>query len=181
MPYAKAKVYSDGSHYIAIPHTVQKKRLKKGVKVKVPTAALEDLEEERTPFDGGVQMSLFDTEKSKNPLPVPEKAEITDAGGQKNTVTCAETEAVLPFVSRKEAFERLYRQHSSEPGRKRKQSVFEGLRPYFKTDEETKLFVELNFRRKQKNLITRRIRMTKKANLQEFNYFVTVTCFYGYC
>ena len=73
MPYAKAKVYSDGSHYIAIPHTVQKKRPKKGVKVKAPTAALEALEEERTPFDGGVQMSLFDTEKSKNPLPVPEK------------------------------------------------------------------------------------------------------------
>ncbi len=81
----------------------------------------------------------------------------------------------MPFISRKEAFERLYRQYFSEPGRKRKQSVFEGLRPYFKTDEETKLFVELNFRRKQKKLITRRIRMTKKANLQEFNYFVTFT------
>ncbi len=49
------------------------------------------------------------------------------------------------------------------------------MRPYFKDDNETDLFVELNLRRKQKNLKARRIRMTRKANLQEFNYFVTTT------
>lgn len=57
----------------------------------------------------------------------------------------------------------------------RKKAVYEGLRPHFKTDEETKLFVDINFERKRRNLICRRIRMTRKANLQDFNYFVTFT------
>ena len=60
MPYSKAKVYSDGSHYIAIPHTPRKKRLKKGVKIERQVPVMEELEEETTPFDGGVQMNMFD-------------------------------------------------------------------------------------------------------------------------
>ena len=34
MPYAKCKIYSDGSHYIAIPHKPQRPRPKKGAKVR---------------------------------------------------------------------------------------------------------------------------------------------------
>ena len=56
------RVYSDGSHYIAIPHTPRKKRLKKGVKIKRQVPVMEELEEESTPFDGGVQMNMFDAE-----------------------------------------------------------------------------------------------------------------------
>lgn len=37
MPYTKAKVYSDGSHYIAIPHIVRKPRPKQGAKIKRET------------------------------------------------------------------------------------------------------------------------------------------------
>ena len=62
MPYSKAKVYFDGSHYIAIQHTPRKKRLKKGVKIKRQIPVMEELEEENTPFDGGVQMNMFDAE-----------------------------------------------------------------------------------------------------------------------
>ena len=48
--------------------------------------------------------------------------------------------------------------------------------PYSKDYEDAKLFAELNLRRKRNNLIARRIRMTRKANLQEdFNFFVTLT------
>ena len=49
------------------------------------------------------------------------------------------------------------------------------MRQYFDTDEKTNNFVNINLERKQRNLISRRIRMTRKANLQEFNYFVTFT------
>ena len=62
-----------------------------------------------------------------------------------------------------------------EPKAKRRKILCKELRPYCKDDSETELFVELNLRRKQKNLIARRIRMTRKANLQAFNYFVTLT------
>lgn len=62
--------------------------------------------------------------------------------------------------------------------------MFAGMAPYFRSYEETKLYVEANLRRKRNNLTARRIRMTRKANLQEiqagFNYFVTVTYFYGH-
>ena len=49
------------------------------------------------------------------------------------------------------------------------------MKPYFDTYEETKKFVETNFDRKLRNLICRRVRMTRKANLANFNYFVTFT------
>ena len=42
MPYAKCKIYSDGSHYIAIPHKPQRPRPKKGAKVKKEVPDLEE-------------------------------------------------------------------------------------------------------------------------------------------
>ena len=45
----------------------------------------------------------------------------------------------------------------------------------FKTIEDTERYVDLHLERKQRNLICRRIRLTRKVNLQEFNYFCTFT------
>ena len=70
---------------------------------------------------------------------------------------------------------RINKKYIFEPKAKRRKILCKELRPYCKDDSETELFVELNLRRKQKNLIARRIRMTRKANLQAFNYFVTLT------
>ena len=70
---------------------------------------------------------------------------------------------------------KLYREHLFEAKYSRKKAVYEGLHPHFKTDEEAKLFVDINFERKRRNMICRRIRMTRKANLQDFNFFVTFT------
>lgn len=72
MPYAKCKIYSDGSHYIAIPHKPQRPRPKKGAKVKKEVPEMEELEEDEAedcPFDKPAQpaqMSLFDGEKKNN-------------------------------------------------------------------------------------------------------------------
>ena len=69
MPFAKCKVYSDGSHYIAIPPKPQKPRPKKGAKVKKETPDLEEMDDDEAedcPFDKPaqpVQMSLFEGEK----------------------------------------------------------------------------------------------------------------------
>ena len=41
--------------------------------------------------------------------------------------------------------------------------------------EAAKTYVEVNLRRKVRNLISRRTRMTRKINLQEFGFFVTFT------
>lgn len=171
MPYAKAKVYFDGSHYIAIPHTVRKKKAKKKTAVKKISPELEELDEdEATPFDECTQMSIFDLEKKTE----KEKDEGAESVTE-NADTSTEKRDNLPQISRKELFDKLYQEHLYEPKYSRKKAVYDGLRPHFKTDEEAKLFVDINFERKRRNMICRRIRMTRKANLQDFNYFVTFT------
>ena len=179
MPYAKCKIYSDGSHYIAIPHKPQRPRPKKGAKVKKEVPDLEELEEDEAadcPFDKPappvqpVQLSLFDGEKKDDIQGESEE------DGSKNEQTCKENEEQTKDTpSRKELFDTLYKKYIFEPKAKQRKILCKELRPYCKDDSETELFVELNLRRKQKNLIARRIRMTRKVNLQTFNYFVTLT------
>ena len=178
MPFAKCKVYSDGSHYIAIPHKPQKPRPKKGAKVKKETPDLEELDddEEDCPFDKPappvqpVQLSLFDGEKNDD------KQGESEEDGSKNEQTCKENEDnTADKPSRKEIFEQLYRKHINDNYKKRKHAIIQGLLPHSKNYDDTKLFTELNLRRRRNNLIARRIRMTRKANLQDFTHFVTLT------
>ena len=181
MPFAKCKVYSDGSHYIAIPHIPRKPRPKKGAKVKKEVPEMEEIEAEDCPFDKPappvqpVQLSLFDGEKNDD---IQGEAE---ESGSKNEQTCDENKDNIGNVpTRKEIFERLYKEHLYDDKRKRKREIINGLMPYSKDYEDAKLFTELNLRRKRNNLIARRIRMMRKANLQDFNFFVTVTYLYGH-
>ena len=169
MAYRKCKIYFDGSHHIAIPPQPKKPRPKKGAKVKKEVPELEELdaEDEDCPFDKPVQLSLFDGEKREEDLPEPPSA---DESGQEATQTNNEN-----APSRKEIFEKLYKEHLYDSKRKRKREIIKGMLPYCKDYADAKLFTELNLRRKRNNLIARRIRMTRKANLQEFTHFVTFT------
>ena len=176
MPYTKCKIYSDGSHYIAIPHKPQRPRPKKGAKVKKETPDLEEIDDDEAedcPFDKPaqpVQMSLFEGEKQVDELEKVERV------GQEIEQTCNENEDNAESKpSRKDIFEALYKKYIFADKRKRKREIIRGLLPYSKDYEDAKLFTELNLRRKRNNLIARRIRMTRKANLQEFNCFVTIT------
>ncbi len=171
MAYRKCKIYYDGSHHIAIPPQPKKPRPKKGVKVKKEVPELEELdaEDEDCPFDKPVQLSLFDEEKREEDLPEQPQE---NSNNQKHAQTCNEN-ATVP--SRKEIFERLYKEHLYDSRRKRKREIIKGMLPYCKDYEDAKLFTELNLRRKRNNLIARRIRMTRKANLQDFTHFVTFT------
>jgi hypothetical protein len=47
--------------------------------------------------------------------------------------------------------------------------------PYFNSYENAKGYVLINFDRKFRNLICHRVRMCRKANLANFNYFCTFT------
>ena len=51
----------------------------------------------------------------------------------------------------------------------------EQIKGLFKTKKEAEEFCNANLERKHKNLSTRWLRMRRKANLQEFNYFCTFT------
>ena len=173
MAYRKCKIYFDGSHHIAIPPQPRKPRPKKGAKVKKEVPELEELDEEDEdcPFDKPVQLSLFDNNDDKQQSHTEDNSPLAAETGQE-TVQTGET-AVSPSL--KEIFERLYKEHLYDSKRKRKREIIKGMLPYCKDYEDAKLFTELNLRRKRNNLIARRIRMTRKANLQDFNFFVTFT------
>ena len=72
-------------------------------------------------------------------------------------------------------FEELYKSNLDAKKSVRRKRIISAMRPYFKSDEKTACYVDANLERKQRNLICRRIRMARKANLANFNYFCTLT------
>ena len=78
-------------------------------------------------------------------------------------------------MTRKELYDELYEKYLNKPRRIKAEMISKEMSPYFKSEELSRIYVNENIERKIRNLIARRIRLTRKANLQEFNYFVTVT------
>ena len=165
MPYSKAKVYSDGSHYIAIPHTERPYKVR--VKPKEDVILVPDETEKAVePETDGMQNA------EKKVIPPAEGADETTV---EREVEQTPKEKKVRQTTKKKLFDELYKKHYGEKSKTRKKILIRELAPYFKNVLEAKLYVESNLRRKKRNLIARRIRMTRKANLQSFNYFVTFT------
>ena len=121
MPFEEAKIYYDGSHYIAIPHT-----------------------------EGPPKKS------TRKP---PEETIIV---GERET-------------TRKELFEDLYAEAEGKTKRSKQKEIREKMQDFFEDKQDAAMFVEENIERKKRNMDCRRIRMFRKAALQEFNYFCTFT------
>ncbi len=170
--YPECKVYFDGSHYIAIPHTEKpyKPRPKKKeelITVKPPNdnkppAEEEQIQDSAPPLDD----ALLPLEKIAVTGEVPIEEEKPPA----NILQPNERR-----MTKKELFNELYQEYAFLKKRERREKLIAALRPYFKTDEATITYIDSNLERKTRNLIARRIRLTRKANLQDFNYFVTLT------
>ena len=78
-------------------------------------------------------------------------------------------------MTRKDLFEKLYAQTADLPRKDRKASILAAMLPYFDDSSRAESYVNTQFERKLRNLICRRVRLTRKVNLQEFNYFCTST------
>ena len=172
MPYPRCKVYSDGSHYIAIPHTTRPYKPRRKPKEEVITVS-----EESTELQEQTENSAPSQEDA--PMPLENAVEEATEGAQIDD-TLNEKPAATRLMTKKELFEELYARYQNLPRYKRKALILKGMRKYFKTEEEAKTYVDVNMQRKVRNLISRRVRMTRKVNLQDFNFFVTVTYFYGH-
>lgn len=168
--YPECKVYSDGSHYIAIPHTEKHYRPRPKKKEEVITVKITETSEEKT------QKKESAPQPSDALLPL-EKVAVTGE-------ILKEEESEQPAnilqpnerrMTKKELFNELYQEYAFLKKREKKEKLIAAMCPYFKTDNAAKTFVENNLERKRRNLIMRRIRMTRKANLQTFNFFVTLT------
>lgn len=174
--YPQAKVYFDGSHYIAIPHTVNLSRRRKthheeievrqtGDKfelVKKPRIELEEINE-ISPWDGEQTTVEEVVERREN-----------EAQNSNGAVICG-NQPIKRKVTRKQIFEELYQKYLDLKKSDKLAAIYRDMRPLFKTDVGAGSFVNSNYERKCRNLTARRVRFARKAFNQNFNYFVTFT------
>ena len=169
MPYGETKVYFDGSHYIAIPHTTRPNLRR----TKTPEETITIVESEE-----GVEILKVDAPSFSQNNDIENCDKITannDKNDEKTVKNAEKSKKIIKKVSKKEIFEQLYKKYIDLKKSVRKKKILEEMRVYFEDDDSCFRFVMNNFERKQRNLICRRIRMTRKANLANFNYFCTFT------
>ncbi len=166
MSYGETKVYFDGSHFIAIPHTVRPtKRRSKPIEEKITIIQESEIKE------GSLQESTQEPSISLENLVDDKCIEETKSIEIKQE----KTTQIVRTLTKKELFEELYTKYIDLKKNEGKNKIIYEMLPYFKDKESCEVFVFNNFERKQRNLICRRVRMCRKANLANFNYFCTFT------
>lgn len=168
MAYGETKVYFDGSHYIAIPHTERppSKRPKK-IDLDDMKPILQSSEENKSSGlmpvprkDGKLPLEVLAETPKEQPAQQPEKPK----------VQVSET-----VKTKRELFEELYKRYFGMSSSKKKEQIFQDMRQFIPKDKDLEYYVQKNMDRKKRNLICRRKRMVRKANLADFNYFCTFT------
>ena len=105
MPYRSAKIYNDGSHYIAIPQTNNS------------------------------------TKRKKNPT------KTVYTGKELQTATNKTDKTATELLTPKERFEKIYRENNGKRKAEKIEILTEELKQAFKTEEQTREFVERNIER----------------------------------
>ena len=113
MFYEETKIYSDGSHYIAIPKTTRPTRKKK--------------------------------KASKDDIELKEKAD------------------------------KVFEENKGKKKVEKKEELIRELKGYFEDENEAKQFADEYMEKRQRNLIERRKRLSRKINIGRWNYFCTFT------
>jgi len=163
MAYGETKVYFDGSHYIAIPHTERKnKRRRKREDEEIAVVEKEE---------GGSE-----TKKATEPLTQQQTADKESQVEQGKSEPSVQSNAPpIRTMTKKQLFEDLYVKYIDLRKKERQRKIEQEMQPYFDTQEQAKEYVRWNMERKYRNLVCRRVRMTRKARLANFNYFCTFT------
>lgn len=169
MPYPKCKIYSDRSHYIAIPHTERPYKPRRKVQEEEIVVG-----EQREQGEQESAMPQADIDTEEQAYKEQESAEIEQAVPE-TPHTSQKITTMECRMTRKQLFEQLYADGRGLKKRALRSMLVKGMRPYFPSEQAARTYVESNLMRKQRNLVARRIRMSRKANLQTFNYFVTLT------
>lgn len=163
----QVKVYKDGIHYIGIPHRETRTRGRRQRHEDLVEVVEEAKDEEKAV---GENPSAF-----SDVVPMPE--------GKVKEETEESMDISIPCprkATKKEIFEELYDKYRDLKKREKKRKIYEAMKVYFSDKERAAEYVEANFRRKRRNLVLRRLRLTRKVALHKFNYFVTFTYFYGH-
>ena len=177
MAYAESKVYYDGSHYIAIPHT--ERRPRKRPRREEELVEVKESTPEETPSGNEAESSppAIEDEPFRAEIDGVHFEELTEIEDAPFGPPTKEKKEKPPskMTTRKEIFKTAYEESRSMKKNEREEYICKALEPYFKDADHCRLYVVKNIEREQRNLICRRVRMVRKANLQEFNYFCTFT------
>ncbi len=171
MPFMETKVYFDGSHYIAIPHTTKPYKPRPKREEEIIEVAEEVLEEE-TPSISAAENELNAYLSLSNEVEVVKENEEETPF---NADTGAPKPAKTRSMTRKQFFDELYQETVGMKKGARKRVIVERMLPYFKSKTQAENYVSVGFERKERNLVCRRVRLSRKVNLQEFNRFCTFT------
>ena len=177
MRYEKTKIYFDGSHYVGIPYTTVDRRYR-------PKPKEEEFDEDgnkiKDPFAGKVwtemtaeELMFFPDAKEEKSIPVESDSDVGIPEVRRPEKSCRKR------VTKGSEFSRLYEESRTMKKGERRQFLFGNMRKYFRSDTDAKSYVEKKLQDRHRAMIARRIRFTRKAHLNAFNYFVTVTYFYG--
>lgn len=192
MIYRESKVYFDGSHYIAIPHTNRPPSNRRK-----PVEELIEVRQEQSAETVAQSTEPVREEEKEARTATAEPDFSDDDIFEEGCVYLTPETAPFPFafddepqpdeqnsatvrMTRKDLFEQLYAQTTDLPRKDRKTAILAAMLPYFDDSSRAESYVNMQFERKLRNMICRRVRLTRKVNLQEFNYFCTVTYFYGH-
>ena len=167
MGFRETKVYFDGSHYIAIPHT--ERRIHYRPKSKEEEITVVEKETESAEADT-VSAAFFPALDDGDVRTDKEPKEANTAH-----IAAVKSSKAIHTITKKALFDELYKKYIGLKKRARKAQILSEMRPFFDTDEQAKIYIDEGFERKYRNLICRRIRMIRKANLAGFNYFCTFT------
>ena len=183
--FPNAKVYHNGSHYIGIPHTTnkRKKRPKPQEKVFVVREEIDKETGEVAVKSATIlpKLELMDDDECHD---CPFEEEIEEYYRKKNEGIT--TDMVAPFkkkerkvktkrVTRAGEFKRLYEECKNMKVKDQKKYLMNCIRDLFTDLRAAELYVERKLMDKYRALVERRKRFMRKAYLNNFDYFATFT------
>lgn len=190
----ECKIYSDGSSYIAIPHTEGRKGPRRKPFEPLIDVVVPNVQTEATAqtIDNVMPVKVEQKPQMLTSKEIADMGlvEVTDEYLIKLFERNDGTENPVPtfacndkpkhpkgrLMTHKELFEELYKANLDKRTKERKQIVLNGMLPYFKAPETAKAYVDKGFERKRHNVISRRVRLSRKIYLHKhWNYFVTFT------
>ena len=120
MSYGETKVYFDGSHYIAIPHTTRPSKRKR-IKYEEVITVQEEVKDSVENTEPSIPLEV-DTEENGQMVITNEPKEVQKKQNKRQ-------------ITKKELFNELYRKHIDSPRKKRKKLIIEDMLPYFEKRE----------------------------------------------
>ena len=176
MPYQKCKIYNDGSHFIAIPHTTRPAVPKRYH----PEEVIEVVDD--IPQQQQLNADKCNAETALTALNDSNKVDSGECSKESESLPTDEISkpTTTRKITRRQLFDELYEECKSLKKRERKKYIYDRMKQYFANAEAAKQYVDGQFDRLKRNAIAKRVRLVRKVNLQTFNYFCTVTHFYGH-